>query len=99
MLVLRWLYFPTPEDERLVVKMNYKKVTLYGNYSQSFIQTKFYLWEETVGQTYSLQIYNVSTDDRGIYSCKVQEIRQYKNKLRSSSNGTGSIELRGKMFD
>ncbi|XP_062851279.1 V-set and transmembrane domain-containing protein 4a [Trichomycterus rosablanca] len=94
MLVLRWLYFPTPEDERLVVKMNYRKIKFYGNYSQSFIQTKFYLWEEVEGQTYNLQIYNVSKEDRGNYSCKVQEIHQYKNKLRSSSNGTGSIELR-----
>ncbi|TSK22770.1 V-set and transmembrane domain-containing protein 4 [Bagarius yarrelli] len=94
LLVLRWLYFPKPEDERLVVKMNFKKAMYYGNYSLSFSQTKFYLWEEMEGEVYSLLILNVSREDRGIYSCKVQEIRKHRNKWRASSNGTGSMELR-----
>ncbi|KAF7710464.1 V-set and transmembrane domain-containing protein 4a isoform X1 [Silurus meridionalis] len=93
-LVLRWLYFPKPEDERLVVKMNFKKAKYYGNYSLSFSQTKFYLWEEVEGQIYSLLIFNVSREDRGNYSCKVQEIRKQRNKWRASSNGTGTMELR-----
>ncbi|KAM9477160.1 V-set and transmembrane domain-containing protein 4a isoform 2-T2 [Clarias gariepinus] len=93
-LVLRWLYFPKPEDERLVVKMNFKKAKYYGNYSLSFSQTKFHLWEEVEGKIYSLLILNVSREDRGNYSCKVQEIRQHRNKWRASSNGTGTMELR-----
>lgn len=94
MLVLRWLYFPTPNDERLVVKTNFKKIKYYGNYSQSFPQTKFHLWEEIVGKMFSLMIFNVSRADAGNYSCKVQEIRKYRDKWRTSSNGTGSMELR-----
>ncbi|MCI4376415.1 hypothetical protein PGIGA_G00188230 [Pangasianodon gigas] len=93
-LVLRWLYFPKPEDERLVVKMNFKKAKYYGNYSLSFSQTKFHLWEEVEGQIYSLLILNVSREDKGNYSCKVQEIRKHRNKWRASSNGTGTMELR-----
>ncbi|XP_076831018.1 V-set and transmembrane domain-containing protein 4a isoform X2 [Brachyhypopomus gauderio] len=93
-LVLRWLYFPTPDDEHLVVKMNFKKAKYYGNYSRSFAQTKFQLWEEVEGQIYHLLIQNVSREDRGNYTCKVQEIRRHRNRWRSSSNGTGSMELR-----
>uniref|UniRef100_A0A4W4DUF4 Ig-like domain-containing protein n=1 Tax=Electrophorus electricus TaxID=8005 RepID=A0A4W4DUF4_ELEEL len=94
-LVLRWLYFPTPNEEHLVVKMNFKKAKYYGNYSRSFAQMKFQLWEEVEGQIYHLLILKVSREDGGNYTCKVQEIRRHRNKWRSSSNGTGSMELRG----
>lgn len=93
-LVLRWLYFPTPEDEHLVVRMGMKKAKYYGNYSKLFPQTKFLLWEENDGQLYRLLIKNVSREDGGNYTCKVQEIRKHRNKWRASSNGTGSMELR-----
>ncbi|TRY83633.1 hypothetical protein DNTS_003863 [Danionella cerebrum] len=93
-LVLRWLYFPTPEDEKLVVRMGMKKAKYFGNYSKYFQQTKFLLWEENDGQIYRLLILNVSMADKGNYTCKVQEIRKHKNKWRASSNGTGSMELR-----
>ncbi|XP_056327505.1 V-set and transmembrane domain-containing protein 4a [Danio aesculapii] len=93
-LVLRWLYFPTPEDEHLVVRMGMKKAKYYGNYSKLFPQTKFLLWEENDGQIYRLLIKNVSLEDGGNYTCKVQEIRKHRNKWRASSNGTGSTELR-----
>lgn len=100
-LVLRWLYFPTPEDENLVVRMGMKKAKYYGNYSKHFPQTKFHLWEEMDGQIYRLLILNVSLKDGGNYTCKVQEIRKHRNKWRASSNGTGSMELRGnlRIFD
>ncbi|XP_016132255.1 V-set and transmembrane domain-containing protein 4a [Sinocyclocheilus grahami] len=93
-LVLRWLYFPTPEDEHLVVRMGMKKSKYYGNYSKHFPQSKFHLWEEMDGQIYRLLILNVSLEDGGNYTCKVQEIRKHRNKWRASSNGTGSMELR-----
>ncbi|XP_067241428.1 V-set and transmembrane domain-containing protein 4a isoform X2 [Chanodichthys erythropterus] len=93
-LVLRWLYFPTPEDENLVVRMGMKKAKYYGNYSKLFPQTKFHMWEEMDGQIYRLLILNVSLKDGGNYTCKVQEIRKHRNKWRASSNGTGSMELR-----
>ncbi|XP_066535618.1 V-set and transmembrane domain-containing protein 4a [Hoplias malabaricus] len=93
-LVLRWLYFPLPEDEHLIVKMNFKKAKYYGNYSRSFAQPKFRMWEEVVGKMYSLLILNVSREDRGNYTCKVQEIHRHRNKWRASSNGTGTMELR-----
>ncbi|XP_059374273.1 V-set and transmembrane domain-containing protein 4-like isoform X2 [Carassius carassius] len=93
-LVLRWLYFPTPEDEHLVGRMGMKKTKYYGNYSKHFPQTKFHLWEEMDGQIYRLLILNVSLEDGGNYTCKVQEIRKHRNNWRASSNGTGSMELR-----
>ncbi|XP_051506801.1 V-set and transmembrane domain-containing protein 4-like [Myxocyprinus asiaticus] len=93
-LVLRWLYLPSHEDEHLVVRMGMKKAKYYGNYSKHFSQTKFLLWEEMDGQIYRLLILNVSTEDGGNYTCKVQEIRKHRNKWRSASNGTGSMELR-----
>ncbi|KAI2657895.1 V-set and transmembrane domain-containing protein 4 [Labeo rohita] len=93
-LVLRWLYFPTPEDEQLVVRMGMKKTKYYGNYSKHFPQTKFHLWEEMDRQIYRLLILNVSLKDGGNYTCKVQEIRKHRNKWKASSNGTGSMELR-----
>uniref|UniRef100_A0A671QJ39 V-set and transmembrane domain-containing protein 4-like n=2 Tax=Sinocyclocheilus anshuiensis TaxID=1608454 RepID=A0A671QJ39_9TELE len=93
-LVLRWLYFPTPEDEHLVVRMGMKKSKYYGNYSKHFPQSKFHLREEMDGQIYRLLILNVSLEDGGNYTCKVQEIRKHRNKWRASSNGTGSMELR-----
>lgn len=96
-LVLRWLYFPTPEDEHLVVRMGMKKSKYYGNYSKQFPQSKFHLWEEMDGQIYHLLILNVSLEDGGNYTCKVQEIRKQRNKWRASSNGTGSMELRGNL--
>ncbi|KAI7805906.1 V-set and transmembrane domain-containing protein 4a [Triplophysa rosa] len=94
LLVLRWLYLPTPEDEHLVVRMGMKKAKYYGNYSKRFPQTKFLLWEEMDGQIFRLMILNVTTEDGGNYTCKVQEIRKHRNKWRSSANGTGSMELR-----
>uniref|UniRef100_A0A8C2FU34 V-set and transmembrane domain containing 4a n=1 Tax=Cyprinus carpio TaxID=7962 RepID=A0A8C2FU34_CYPCA len=93
-LVLRWLYFPTPEDEHLVGRMGMKKTKYYGNYSKHFPQTKFHLWEEMDGQIYHLLILNVSLKDGGNYTCKVQEIRKHRNNWKASSNGTGSMELR-----
>uniref|UniRef100_A0A673JLQ0 V-set and transmembrane domain containing 4a n=1 Tax=Sinocyclocheilus rhinocerous TaxID=307959 RepID=A0A673JLQ0_9TELE len=93
-LVLHWLYFPTPEDEHLVVRMGMKKTKYYGNYSKHFPQTRFHLWEEMDGQIYRMLILNVSLEDGGNYTCKVQEIRKHRNKWRASSNGTGSMELR-----
>ncbi|XP_052469997.1 V-set and transmembrane domain-containing protein 4-like isoform X2 [Carassius gibelio] len=92
-LVLRWLYFPTPEDEHLVGRMGMKKTKYYGNYSKHFPQTKFHLWEAMDRQIYRLLILNVSLKDGGNYTCKVQEIRKHRNNWRASSNGTGSMVL------
>lgn len=75
--------------------MGMKKAKYYGNYSKLFPQTKFLLWEENDGQIYRLLIKNVSLEDGGNYTCKVQEIRKHRNKWRASSNGTGSTELQG----
>lgn len=94
LLALRWLYLPNPENEHLLVRMSVKKTKHYGNYSKHFLHTKFLLWEERDRQIFRLMILNVSTEDRGNYTCKVQEIRQHRNKWRISGNGTGSMELR-----
>ncbi|KAL6101799.1 uncharacterized protein ACO6RY_16967 [Pungitius sinensis] len=78
----------------LIVKMGMKKNTLFGNYTRRFPGLKFGLHEETEGETYRLLILNVTArTDQGFYSCRVQEIRKYRNTWRASSNGTSTTQL------
>ncbi|XP_030628563.1 V-set and transmembrane domain-containing protein 4a [Chanos chanos] len=93
-LVLRWLFSQGPDVEHLLVKINVKRAKYYGNYSRRFPQPKFHLTEEKKEKVYNLLILNVSKEDRGNYTCRVQEIRRYHNRWRASSNGTGRVELK-----
>nr|XP_040033753.1 V-set and transmembrane domain-containing protein 4a [Gasterosteus aculeatus aculeatus] len=78
----------------LIVKTGVKKNTLYGNYTRRFPRPKFGLYEETEGEVYRLLIVNVTAGmDQGFYSCRVQEIRKYKETWRASSNGTSTTQL------
>ncbi|XP_019946143.1 V-set and transmembrane domain-containing protein 4a isoform X1 [Paralichthys olivaceus] len=77
----------------LIVKMGIKKMKLYGNYTRRFPQPKFRLYEEAEGELYRLRIFSVAGADQGFYTCKVQEIRKYRNTWRSSSNGTSTTQL------
>lgn len=80
----------------LIVKTGVKKNTLYGNYTRRFPRPKFGLYEETEGEVYQLLIVNVTAGmDQGFYSCRVQEIRKYKETWRASSNGTSTTQLTG----
>ncbi|KAM8859694.1 V-set and transmembrane domain-containing protein 4a isoform 2-T2 [Spinachia spinachia] len=78
----------------LIVKIGMKKNALYGNYTRRFPRPKFGLYEETEGEMYRLLILNVTAAmDQGSYSCRVQEIRKYRNTWRASSNGTSTTLL------
>lgn len=89
---------PSPLDpsQFLIVKTGIRKLKLYGNYTRRFPHPKFHLHDEEGGEMYRLLILNLTGMDQGFYSCKVQEIRKYRNTWRSSSNGTSTIQLKGK---
>ncbi|XP_057703488.1 V-set and transmembrane domain-containing protein 4a isoform X4 [Corythoichthys intestinalis] len=83
-----------PESSQvLIVKMGIKKIKLYGNYTRGFSQPKFRLYEQIEGEAYRLVILNVSGTDRGFYTCRVHEIRKYRNIWRASSNGSSTTQL------
>ncbi|XP_019720172.1 V-set and transmembrane domain-containing protein 4a [Hippocampus comes] len=83
-----------PESSQvLIVKMGIKKIKLYGNYTRRFPQPKFRLYEQTEGEVYRLRILNVSGTDQGFYTCRVHEIRKYRNIWRAWSNGSSTTQL------
>lgn len=85
-----------PETSQvLIVKMGIKKIKLYGNYTRRFPQPKFRLYEQTEGEVYRLRILNVSGTDQGFYTCRVHEIRKYRNIWRAWSNGSSTTQLTG----
>lgn len=77
----------------LIVKLSMKRTKVYGNYTRGFPQPKFLLFEEREGEVYPLLVLNVSAVDQGSYTCRVQEIRRFRNSWRASSNGTASTHL------
>ncbi|RXM36885.1 V-set and transmembrane domain-containing protein 4, partial [Acipenser ruthenus] len=94
LLVVRWMFSLVPDEEHLLVKMNMRKVKIYGNYTKGFSQQKLQFSEGKTSKIYNLVIFNFSKEDKGNYTCKVQEIRKQQNKWRTTSNGTGTAELR-----
>uniref|UniRef100_A0A3Q2QA31 V-set and transmembrane domain containing 4a n=1 Tax=Fundulus heteroclitus TaxID=8078 RepID=A0A3Q2QA31_FUNHE len=82
-----------PPSQFLIVRIGIKKIKQYGNYSRRFPQPKFRLFDDAAGEAYRLLIANVTGMDQGFYSCRVQEIRKYRNTWRASSNGTGTTQL------
>ncbi|KAK1166511.1 V-set and transmembrane domain-containing protein 4-like [Acipenser oxyrinchus oxyrinchus] len=94
LLVVRWMFSLVPDEEHLLVKMNMRKVKIYGNYTKGFNQQKLQFSEGKTSKIYNLVIFNFSKEDKGNYTCKVQEIRKHQNKWRATSNGTGTAELR-----
>ncbi|XP_041124809.1 V-set and transmembrane domain-containing protein 4-like isoform X2 [Polyodon spathula] len=98
LLVVRWMFSVVPDEEYLLVKMNMRKVKMYGNYTKGFNQHKLQFSEGKTSKIYNLDIFNFSKEDKGNYTCKVQEIRKHQNKWRATSNGTGTAELRDLFF-
>ncbi|XP_054886139.1 V-set and transmembrane domain-containing protein 4a [Poeciliopsis prolifica] len=82
-----------PPSQFLIVRIGIKKIQQYGNYSRRFPQPKFHLFDGVVGEVYRLLIINITGTDEGFYSCRVQEIRKYKNTWRASSNGSSTTQL------
>ncbi|KAG5855308.1 hypothetical protein ANANG_G00047740 [Anguilla anguilla] len=94
-LVVRWLFSAGGVGvEQLIVKLNMKRAKYYGNYTKRFGRPKLKLFEAKQGRTYNLLVLNISEEDRGLYICRVQEIRKNQNRWRSASNGTATTELR-----
>lgn len=84
-----------PPSQFLIVRIGIKKIHQYGNYSRRFPLPKFHLFDDEGGKVYRLLISNVTGTDQGFYSCKVQEIRKYRNTWRASSNGSSTTQLTG----
>ncbi|CAJ1067577.1 V-set and transmembrane domain-containing protein 4a [Xyrichtys novacula] len=85
---------PPPEPSQvLIVKLGIKKIRLYGNYTRRFSQPKFRLYEEVEGEVFRLRVLNLTGQDQGFYTCKVQEIHKHRNTWRASSNGTSTTQL------
>ncbi|MBN3312200.1 VSTM4 protein, partial [Atractosteus spatula] len=95
-LVIRWVFSLVSGKEHLIVKMNMRRVQVYGNDTKRFNQQKQLLVEEAAGTIYNLVILNISQEDKGHYMCKVQEILRHRNRWRASSNGTAATELRAR---
>ncbi|KAG2462410.1 V-set and transmembrane domain-containing protein 4a [Polypterus senegalus] len=93
-LVLRWVFSCMSNEEHLIVKMNMKGGQMYGNYTKRFVQKRFQLFEEKPEKAFNLIILNISKEDKGQYTCKVQEIRKHRNKWKASSNGTATTKLK-----
>lgn len=111
-LILRWVFSPLDDaaatqvvpsppqplqpNQFLIAKMGIKKLKLYGNYTRRFPKMKFRLYEETEGEVFRLSVRDVVPTDQGFYSCRVQEIRRYRNSWRASSNGSSTTQLTGR---
>ncbi|XP_061088950.1 V-set and transmembrane domain-containing protein 4 isoform X2 [Conger conger] len=94
LLVVRWLFSAGGGVEQLIVKLNMKRAKFYGNYTKHFGRPKLKLFEAKQGRTYNLLVLNISEEDRGLYICRVLEIRKSQNRWRAASNGTATTELR-----
>lgn len=105
-LILRWFFSPPdapaqavpsppglPPNQFLIAKTGIKKLKLYGNYTRRFPKLKFRLYEEKEGEVFRLSIRDVTLTDQGFYSCRVQEIRRFRNTWRASSNGSSTTQL------
>ncbi|KAJ8404881.1 hypothetical protein AAFF_G00332680 [Aldrovandia affinis] len=94
LLVVRWLFSAGGGVEQLIVKLNMKRAKYYGNYTKQFARPKLKLFEAKQDKTYNLLVLNISKEDRGLYICRVLEIRKHQNRWRAASNGTATTELR-----
>ncbi|KAB5555252.1 hypothetical protein PHYPO_G00031370 [Pangasianodon hypophthalmus] len=94
-LVLRWIFHPASGgDEQLLAKVNMRRAKFYGNYTKSFPKPKIKLIVVKQGKIYNLLIINITRDDRGLYSCKVQEFKKHQDRWKSSANSTAATELK-----
>ncbi|KAG9328093.1 hypothetical protein JZ751_016564 [Albula glossodonta] len=98
LLVVRWLFSGEGGVEQLIVKLNMKRAKYYGNYTKRFPRPKLKLFEAKQGKTYNLLVLNISKEDRGLYICRVQEIRKHQNSggLHPTGQPPQSYEARGR---
>lgn len=95
-LVLRWIFHPlSGGDEQLLAKVNMRRAKFYGNYTKSFPKPKIKLIVVKQDKIYNLLIINITRDDIGLYSCRVQEFKKHRERWKSSANYTAATELKG----
>ncbi|KAK1794314.1 hypothetical protein P4O66_011198, partial [Electrophorus voltai] len=93
--VVRWVYLPESGGvEQLLVKVNMRRAKFYGNYTKSFPRPKMKLVVVKQGIIYDLLILNITNQDRGMYSCRVQEFKKHHDRWKASTNCTAATELR-----
>ncbi|XP_016150392.1 V-set and transmembrane domain-containing protein 4-like [Sinocyclocheilus grahami] len=94
--VVRWMFQPeSGGEELLVARVNMRRAKFYGNYTKSFCKPKIKLTVVKQGKIYNLLIMNISTQDRGLYSCRVQEFKKHHERWKASTNSSASTQLRG----
>ncbi|XP_042623022.1 V-set and transmembrane domain-containing protein 4-like isoform X2 [Cyprinus carpio] len=93
--VVRWTFQPeSGGEELLVARVNMRRAKFYGNYTKSFCKPKMKLTVVKQGKIYNLLIMNISRQDRGLYSCRVQEFKKHQERWKASTNSTASTQLR-----
>uniref|UniRef100_A0A8C2KI52 V-set and transmembrane domain containing 4b n=1 Tax=Cyprinus carpio TaxID=7962 RepID=A0A8C2KI52_CYPCA len=93
--VVRWTFQPeSGGEELLVARVNMRRAKFYGNYTKSFSKPKMKLTVVKQGKIYNLLIMNISRQDRGLYSCRVQEFKKHQERWKASTNSTASTQLR-----
>ncbi|XP_058649145.1 V-set and transmembrane domain-containing protein 4 isoform X2 [Onychostoma macrolepis] len=81
-------------EELLVARVNMRKAKFYGNYTKSFRKPKMKLTVVKQGKIFNLLIMNISEQDRGLYSCRVQEFKKHQERWKASTNSSASTQLR-----
>ncbi|XP_026079032.1 V-set and transmembrane domain-containing protein 4 isoform X2 [Carassius auratus] len=93
--VVRWMFQPeSGGEELLVARVNMRRAKFYGNYTKSFCEPKIKLTVVKQGKIYNLLIVNISRQDRGLYSCRVQEFKKHQERWKASTNSSASTQLR-----
>ncbi|XP_067285770.1 V-set and transmembrane domain-containing protein 4 isoform X2 [Pseudorasbora parva] len=93
--VVRWMFQPeSGGDELLLARVNLQRAKFYGNYTKSFRKPKMKLTVVKHGKIYNLLIVKVSEQDRGLYSCRVQEFKKHQERWKALINGSASTQLR-----
>ncbi|XP_016348552.1 V-set and transmembrane domain-containing protein 4-like [Sinocyclocheilus anshuiensis] len=93
--VVRWMFQPeSGGEELLVARVNMRRAKFYGNYTKSFCKPKIKLTVVKQGKIYNLLIMNISRQDRGLYSCRVQEFKKHHERWKASTNSSASTQLR-----
>lgn len=93
--VVRWMFQPeSGREELLVARVNMQRAKFYGNYTKSFHKPKMKLTVVKHGKIYNLLIVNISEQDRGLYSCRVQEFKKQRERWKALTNASASTQLR-----
>ncbi|XP_075466377.1 V-set and transmembrane domain-containing protein 4 [Ascaphus truei] len=89
-LTVRWVFSPTPGNERVIGRINKLGTAhLSGNWSR-----RGHLSSDSAGSGYRLTLSDLRPSDQGLYTCRVQEVTQHRNRWTAVSNGTAGTQLR-----